>query len=164
MLQELLLSPLLSNEAPLARPLIPPADGTLLINAPSEPSVGLALQVEVPSTKRIDLVCACIKWSGLQLLQPVLAQHLGAGRSLRVLTTVHMGANDRRALDWLVEHGTEVRVSTDTRRTRLHAKAWLFHRASGTSTACIGCSNLSSAVLLDDQETTPISCATPPLP
>lgn len=120
------------QRGPLARPLIPPADGTLLINAPSEPSVGLALQVEVPSANRIDLLCAFIKWSGLRLLQPVLVQHLGAGRSLRVLTTVHLGANDRRALDWLVEHGTEVPVCTDTRRTRLHPKAWLFHRASGT--------------------------------
>ena len=30
--------------------------GTLLINAPSEPSVGLALQAEVPSADRIDLL------------------------------------------------------------------------------------------------------------
>ena len=36
--------PLLPNESPLIRPLIPLADGTLLINAPSEPSVGLAPQ------------------------------------------------------------------------------------------------------------------------
>ena len=39
-------------------------DGTLLINAPSEPSVGLALQTECPSADRIDLLCAFIKWSG----------------------------------------------------------------------------------------------------
>ena len=69
-----------------------------------------------------------------------------------MLTTVYMGATDRRALDWLVEHGAQVRVSTDTRRTRLHAKAWLFHRATGTSTAYIGSSNLSSAALLDGLE------------
>jgi hypothetical protein len=30
------------------------ADGTLLINAPSEPSVGMALQAECPSADRID--------------------------------------------------------------------------------------------------------------
>ncbi len=64
-----------------------------------------------------------------------------------MLTTVYLGATDRRALDWLVARGAQVRVSTDTRRTRLHAKAWLFHRASGTSTAYIGSSNLSSAAL-----------------
>jgi len=37
-----------------ASPLMPLADGTLLINAPSEPSVGLALQAECPSADRID--------------------------------------------------------------------------------------------------------------
>jgi superfamily II DNA or RNA helicase len=152
LLQELRAAPLLPGEAPLLRPLIPLADGTLLINAPSEPSVGLALQAEVPSADRIDLLCAFIKWSGLRLLQPVLAQHLEAGRPLRVLTTVYLGATDRRALDWLVKHKAQVRVSTDTRRTRLHAKAWLFHRASGTSTAYIGSSNLSAPALLDGLE------------
>ena len=152
LLQELRAAPLLPNETPLARPLIPLADGTLLINAPSEPSVGLALQAECPSADRIDLLCAFIKWSGLRLLQEQLSAHLSAGRPLRVLTTVYMGATDRKALDWLVARGAQVRVSTDTRRTRLHAKAWLFHRASGTSTAYIGSSNLSSAALLDGLE------------
>ena len=152
LLQELRAAPLLPNEAPLARPLIPLADGTLLVNAPSEPSVGLALQAEVPSADRIDLLCAFIRFSGLRLLQPVLAQHLAAGRALRLLTTVYMGATDRKALDWLVAHGAEVRVSSDTRRTRLHAKAWLFHRQSGASTAYIGSSNLSAAALLDGLE------------
>ena len=152
LLQELRTAALLPNEAPLPRPLIPLADGTLLINAPSEPSIGLALQAECPSADRIDLLCAFIKWSGLRLLQESLAAHLAAGRPLRVLTTVYMGATDRKALDWLVERGAELRISTDTRRTRLHAKAWLFHRASGTSTAYIGSSNLSSAALLDGLE------------
>jgi superfamily II DNA or RNA helicase len=152
LLMELRATPLLPNEAPLVRPLIPLADGTLLINAPSEPSIGLALQAECPSADRIDLLCAFIKWSGLRLLQEALAAHLAAGRPLRVLTTVYMGATDRKALDWLVARGAQLRVSTDTRRTRLHAKAWLFHRASGTSTAYIGSSNLSSAALLDGLE------------
>ena len=152
LLQELRAAPLLPGQDPITRPLIPLADGTLLINAPSEPSVGLALQAECPSADRIDLLCAFIKWSGLRLLQESLAAHLAAGRSLRVLTTVYMGATDRRALDWLVARGAQLRVSTDTRRTRLHAKAWLFHRASGTSTAYIGSSNLSSAALLDGLE------------
>ena len=152
LLQELRAAPLLPGQEAITRPLIPLADGTLLINAPSEPSVGLALQAEVPSADRIDLLCAFIKWSGLRLLQPVLKQYLAAGRPLRVLTTVYLGATDRKALDWLVERGAQVRVSTDTRRTRLHAKAWLFHRASGSSTAYIGSSNLSAPALLDGLE------------
>jgi HKD family nuclease len=112
----------------------------------------MALQAEVPSADRIDLLCAFIKWSGLRLLQPVLSAYLQAGGELRVLSTVYLGATDRRALDWLAERGAQVRVSADTRRTRLHAKAWLFHRRSGASTAYIGSSNLSSAALLDGLE------------
>ncbi|QEY31436.1 DUF3427 domain-containing protein [Synechococcus sp. RSCCF101] len=152
LLQEWRAAPLLPNQSPLTRPLIPLADGTLLINAPSEPSIGQALEAECPSADRIDLLCAFIKWSGLRLLQEQLSAHLNAGRPLRVLTTVYMGATDRKALDWLVERGAQLRVSTDTRRTRLHAKAWLFHRASGTSTAYIGSSNLSHAALVDGLE------------
>ena len=39
--------------------------------------------------------------------------------------------------------GAEIRVSYDTSPTRLHAKAWIFHRESGYSTAYIGSSNLT---------------------
>ena len=145
-------APLLSGQAEALRPLIPLADSTLLVNAGGEPSVGQALIHEIPSAQQVDLLCAFIKWSGLRLLQEPLAELLRSGRSLRVLTTVYMGATDRRALDWLVAHGAEVRVSYDTRRTRLHAKAWLFHRASGSSTAYIGSSNLSTAALHDGLE------------
>ena len=145
-------APLLPGQAEALRPLIPLADSTLLVNAGGEPSVGQALIHEIPSAQQVDLLCAFIKWSGLRLLQEPLDELLRSGRSLRVLTTVYMGATDRRALDWLVAHGAEVRVSYDTRRTRLHAKAWLFHRASGSSTAYIGSSNLSTAALHDGLE------------
>jgi superfamily II DNA or RNA helicase len=145
-------APLFPGQAEALRPLIPLADSTLLVNAGGEPSVGQALIHEIPSAKQVDLLCAFIKWSGLRLFQEPLAELLRSGRSLRVLTTVYMGATDRRALDWLVAHGAEVRVSYDTRRTRLHAKAWLFHRASGSSTAYIGSSNLSTAALHDGLE------------
>ena len=63
-----------------------------------------------------------------------------------------MGATDRRALDALVKLGAEVRVAYQTRTTRLHAKAWLFERESGFTTAYVGSSNLSKTALLDGLE------------
>jgi superfamily II DNA or RNA helicase len=39
-------------------------------------------------------------------------------------------------------------VSYDTATTRLHAKAWLFHRRSGYSTAYIGSSNLTHSAMV----------------
>jgi superfamily II DNA or RNA helicase len=159
LLSEIRSTALLPGQGATIRPLIPLADSTLLVNAGGEPSVGQALIHEIPSAQQVDLLCAFIKWSGLRLLQPALSAFLQAqpSRSLRVLTTVYMGATDRRALDWLVANGADVRVSYDTRRTRLHAKAWLFHRpglsgASPSSTAYIGSSNLSTAALHDGLE------------
>lgn len=123
LLHELRGAPLLPGQAPLRRPLIPLAAGAPLMNAPSETSVGQALQAEIPSADRIDLLCAFIQWSGLRLLQPVLSAYLQAGGEMRLLSTVYLGATDRRALDGLAERGTQVRVSADTRRNRLNEKA-----------------------------------------
>ena len=43
-------------------------------------------------------------------------------------------------------------MSYDTASTRLHAKAWLFHRHSGYSTAYIGSSNLTHSAMVTGLE------------
>ena len=46
-------------------------------------------------------------------------------------------------MEALQDLGAQVRISYDTSKTRLHAKAWLFHRTNGHSTVYIGSSNLT---------------------
>jgi len=124
-------------------PLIPLLDTTLLTNAPGEPRVGHQIRTEIDSADRIDVVMAFIRRSGIRPFVDPLHRHCAAGRPLRVLTTTYTGSTESAALDELAQLGAHVRVSYDTSATRLHAKAWLFHRDSGFSTAYIGSSNLT---------------------
>lgn len=124
-------------------PLIPLLDSALLTNSPGEPNVGSQVAAEIASADRIDLIMAFIRRSGIRPLREKLRRHVESGRRLRVLTTTYTGSTEAAALDWLAELGAEVRVSYDTTGTRLHAKAWLFHRESGFSTAYVGSSNLT---------------------
>ncbi len=133
-----------------SRPAIPLTSTDLLVNARGEHRVGAEIQKELASADRVDLLCSFLKWSGFRLIRESLEAAARRGR-LRVLTTCYLGATDVKVLDALAQLG-EVRVSYDARRTRLHAKAWLFHRESGLSTAYIGSSNLSSAALVDGLE------------
>ena len=133
-------------------PLVALSASDLLVNARGEPGLAHALAHEIPSADSIDLLCAFVRWHGLRLLADPLEALCRAGRPLRVITTVFTGSTERKALDWLVARGAQVKVSYDTQSTRLHAKAWLFRRASGYSTAYIGSSNLSKSALVDGVE------------
>ncbi|MFO0675871.1 MAG: DEAD/DEAH box helicase family protein [Polyangiaceae bacterium] len=124
---------------------------TLITNAQGE-SVLDHLATEFESADRIDLLCSFIKLSGLDRLRPLLERHRARGRPLRVLTTTYMFATDFKAVELLHRLGAEVRVSYDHDRTRLHAKAWVFHRDTGYSTAYVGSSNLSHAAQTDGLE------------
>jgi HKD family nuclease len=141
-----------NDDRDLVAPLVALSASDLLVNARGEPGLAHALAHEIPSADSIDLLCAFVRWHGLRLLEDQLKAHCRAGRRLRVITTVFTGSTERKALDWLVAHGAQVKVSYDTQSTRLHAKAWLFRRASGYSTAYIGSSNLSKSALVDGVE------------
>lgn len=117
---------------------------SLLTNAPGD-SVLEHLASEFDSADRIDLLCAFIKLSGLDKFRPLIEKHRLRGRPLRVLTTTYMHATDAAAIDLLHRLGAEVRISYDDMSTRLHAKAWIFHRDSEYATAYVGSSNLSHA-------------------
>ncbi len=131
------------SSAPIAGPLIPLLDTTLLTNAPGEPTLWSQLRSEIDSADSIDVVMAFIRRSGIGPLLDSLRRHCEAGNRLRVLTTTYTDSTERRALDQLVDLGAEVRISYDLGTTRLHAKAWVFHRYTGFSTAYVGSSNLT---------------------
>ncbi len=135
------------------RPLTPLSESALLTNAPEEQSLGHELRAELATADRVDLLCAFVKWHGLRVIEEQLRDLKQRGVRLRVITTTYMGATERQALDRLVrEFGAEVKVNYELRTTRLHAKAWLFRRATGFDTAYVGSSNLSKAALLDGLE------------
>ncbi|WP_371480193.1 DUF3427 domain-containing protein [Kitasatospora sp. NBC_00315] len=135
------------------RPVTPLSESALLTNAPEEQSLGHELRAEIVTADRVDLLCAFVKWHGLRIIEEQLRELHRRGVPLRVITTTYIGATERRALDRLVrEFGAEVKINYELRTTRLHAKAWLFRRATGFDTAYVGSSNLSKAALLDGLE------------
>jgi len=124
-------------------PLIPVLDTTLLTNAPGEPTLWSQLRSEIESADSIDVVMAFIRRSGINPLLEPLRRHCTDGKRLRVLTTTYTDSTEQQALEQLSALGAEVRISYDVSSTRLHAKAWVFHRRSGFSTAYVGSSNLT---------------------
>ncbi|MFT3694002.1 MAG: DUF3427 domain-containing protein [Kofleriaceae bacterium] len=137
----------------IERPRIPLRQSDLLINGPRDLNVGYQIRSELASTDRLDVIVSFVKWTGVRVIHPELIEFAQRRPgALRILTTTYMGATEPSALDALADLGAQIRVSYDTRQTRLHAKAWLFHRESGFSTALVGSSNLSHAALLDGCE------------
>lgn len=133
-------------------PRIPLLDTTLLTNAPGEGRLISHLKSEIESADRIDLVMAFIRRSGISPMLDQLRRHGGAGRPFRVLTTTYTDSTERKALDQLSDLGADIRISYDLSTSRLHAKAWLFHRHSGFSTAYVGSSNLTHSAQGPGQE------------
>ncbi|MEV4655561.1 DUF3427 domain-containing protein [Micromonospora sp. NPDC049301] len=134
------------------RPTTPFSTGALLVNGRQQPRIGHEVTHEMASADSVDLLCAFIKWHGLRLVEPAIRELIDRGGHIRIITTTYLGATDQRALDRLTELGAEVKVSYETRTTRLHAKAWLFRRNNGTTTAYVGSSNLSKSALVDGVE------------
>jgi superfamily II DNA or RNA helicase/HKD family nuclease len=140
---------------PPIRPTTPLSTSTLLTRNRAEPALGRELASELATADRVDAIVAFVTVGGVRLLADVLEEFSAraTGLRFRLLTTVFSGTTEVEALDRLARlPGTAVKISYDVRRTRLHAKAWLFRRDTGLSTAYVGSANLTATALGGGQE------------
>lgn len=134
-------------------PQTPLGVSALLTGSELSPSLLHELMQELRTCDRADWLVSFIRLSGLMALMPALkvltaTPAPGGGPRLRVATTTYIGATEAKAIAELcsLPH-TEVRVCYDTSGTRLHAKSYIFHRATGFGSAYVGSSNVSRYAL-----------------
>lgn len=133
----------------------------LFTAAKASPALLSELRHELGSSNRVNILMSFITVSGIRKIRDILQSITaldGTGQArtqLRILTTTYIGATEAQAVDELARlPNCEVRISLDGRRTRLHAKAWIFERDSGFGTAYVGSANLTQAALAGGLEWT----------
>lgn len=125
----------------------------LFTGGQSKLSINSEICKDIATADEICLIVSFLKLSGIRLFMDALKAFTESGRKLRIITTTYCGITEEKAIKQLSElPNTEIHISYDTKRERLHAKSYIFIRESGLNTAYIGSSNLSKSALTDGLE------------
>ena len=142
------------------RPTTELTESELIVPNGRSPQLGNEIAQELKSCEHADWLVSFIKLKAIRSFYPQLLQYCGAGNPdgsprLRIATTTYMGATDAEALRLLFAlPNTEVKICFNTSQTRLHAKAYIFHRKTQFGSAYIGSANLSTPALSSGLEWT----------
>lgn len=125
----------------------------LITNSSHRLNMSSELKLEMRSSNSVDILMSFVKKKGIAILADELGKLRERGVQVRLLTTVYTGATEKAAIDLLTKDlGVQVKVNYNADQSHLHAKAWLFKRSTGFSTAFVGSSNVSGTALTDGLE------------
>lgn len=126
----------------------------LFTGGQSAVQLGHEIVRDIASADRICIIVSFLRLSGIRMLLEDLRRFCEVdGHRLQIITTTYCGITEAKAVEQLASlPNTEIRISYNTEIERLHAKAYIFVRNSGLSTAYIGSSNLSKSAQTDGLE------------